>query len=53
MGLRDWIVDEKLVIDHVSIKDQLSGLYIFRELFLYTPAKISIFLAFFLALLFE
>ena len=28
MGLRDWIVDEKLVIDHVSIKDQLSGLYI-------------------------
>ena len=53
MGLRDWIVDEKLVIDHVSIKDQLSGLYIFRELFLYTPAKISIFSAFFLALLFE
>ena len=26
MGLRDWIIDEKLVIDHVSTKGQLSDI---------------------------
>ena len=48
MLFRDWIVDEKLVIDHVSIKDQLSVVYLLRNYFLDAPAKISTFLAFFL-----
>ena len=26
MGLREWIIDEKLVIDHVSTKSQLSDI---------------------------
>ena len=26
MELRDWIIDEKLVIDHVSTKDQVSNI---------------------------
>ena len=26
MGLRDWIIDKKLVIDHVSTKGQLSDI---------------------------
>ena len=33
LGLRDWIMDVKLVIDHVSIKDQLSGIYLSRGYF--------------------
>ena len=48
MGLRDWVVDEKLVIDHVSIKDQLSVIYLFRSYFLDVPVKISAFLAYFI-----
>ena len=28
MGLRNWIVDEKVYIVHVSIKDQLSVIYL-------------------------
>ena len=30
---RDWIMDEKLVINHVSIIDQLSGMYLWSSYF--------------------
>ena len=46
MGLRNWIVDEKIGIVHVSIKDQLSVTYRLRSYFLDVPVKISAFLAF-------
>ena len=41
LGLRDWIMDEKLVIDHVSAKGQLSGIMLFEDLFLDRPTKVS------------
>ena len=48
MGLREWIVDEKLAIDHVLIKDQLSVIYLFRSYFLDVTIKISALLAYFI-----
>ena len=27
IGLRDWIIDEKLVIDHVPTKDKLNDIF--------------------------
>ena len=47
MGLRNWIVDEIDVV-HVSIKDQLSVIYLLRSYVLDVPVKISVFLAYFI-----
>ena len=42
-------MDDKLVIDHVSIKDHLSAASTFRGAILDAPAKISTVLAFFIS----
>ena len=36
LGVRDCIIDKKLVSDHMPIKDQLSGMHLSRSLFEYT-----------------